>query len=416
MLTDTAARNAKSASRKTRKLSDSGGLQLWVTPTGKTWCFAYRYGGKQKKLTIGGYPAISLAEAREARDEAKRLLARDIDPSRQKRIDKLTKANAEANTFSAVAAELLDRKRREGKAESTIEQITRVLAIAENAFGERPIASLAAPELLDLLRKVEQSGRIETARRVRARVGEVFRFAIATGRAESDPTFALRGAIQSPRVTHRAAITDREGLGGLLRAIDGYRGQPAVVAAFKLLAYLFPRPGELRLAEWGEFDLDAAEWNIPATRMKMRRPHRIPLPPQAVEVLRSLRALTNAKGEGLVFAGYGMSGGEGRKVAPKPISENTLNAALRRMGYSSDEMTSHGFRAAASTILNESGKFSADAIERALAHQDADAARRAYARGQHWAERVEMMKWWADYLDALRAGSKAQQNSGASRA
>jgi integrase len=220
----------------------------------------------------------------------------------------------------------------------------------------------------------------------------------------NDPTFALRGALTSPKVKHRAAITDPKAFGGLLRAMDGFQGQPTTVAALKLMAYLFPRPGELRLSNWSEFDLPNAIWIIPPARTKLRREHRVPLPKQALAILNALLPFT---GHGaLVFPGYGIGGGKGRKVAPRPISENTLNGSLRRMGYGPGDMTSHGFRAVASTLLNESGKWSADAIERALAHQDADAVRRAYARGLHWKERVAMAQWWADYLDALRDGAK----------
>ncbi|WP_436149693.1 tyrosine-type recombinase/integrase [Bosea sp. LjRoot90] len=255
-----------------------------------------------------------------------------------------------------------------------------------------------------MLRKVESKGRLETAKRLRAVIGEVFRYGIATARAVNDPTFALRGAISAPVVKHRAAITDPVQLGGLMRAIDGFKGQPSTNAALKLMAYLFPRPGELRLAEWREFDLDKAVWAIPAIRAKMRREHSVPLPRQVLAILKELEPITGCGR--LILPGYGVSGGEGRKVEQRPISENTLNGALRRMGYGQDEMSSHGFRAAASTLLNESGKFSADAIERALAHQDPDAVRRAYARGEHWKERVAMAQWWADQLDAWRDGAR----------
>jgi integrase len=247
-----------------------------------------------------------------------------------------------------------------------------------------------------VLRKVEGKGLIETAHRLRATIGEVFRYAIATQRAKNDPTYALRGALQQPVTKHRAAILDPKELGGLLRAIEAFQGQPTTTTALKLMALLFPRPGELRLAEWKEFDLDKALWTIPASRTKMRREHRVPLPRQALMILRELHSVTGYAA--LVFPGL--------RSVKRPISENTLNGALRRMGYTQDEMTSHGFRAAASTLLNESGKFSADAIERALAHQDADAIRRAYARGEHWQERVTMAQWWADHLDSLRDGAK----------
>jgi integrase len=403
-LTDTTIRNAK-PSDSVQKLSDGGGLQLWIMPNGsKLWNIAYRFDGKQKKLSIGAYPTVSLAEARQERDAAKALLNSGVDPSAQKKLNAMASKEARAMTFQKLATELLDKKRREGKARNTIEKLEWLFSIAGEEIGDRPIADITAPEVLAVLRKVETKGHHETAKRLRAVIGEVFRYAIATARAANDPTFALRGALTAPVVEHRAAITEPKALGGLMRAIEGFQGQPATVAALKLMAYLFPRPGELRMAEWREFNFDEAVWTIPASRAKMRREHRVPLPTQALAVLDSLKPIT---GHGaLLLPGYGMSGGEGRKVAPKPISENTLNGALRRMGFSADEMTSHGFRAAASTLLNESGKFSSDAIERALAHQDADAVRRAYARGEHWKERIDMAQWWADYLDALRDGAK----------
>lgn len=403
-LSDVAIRAAKPAAT-VQKLSDGGGLQLWLMPNGaKLWRLAYRFAGKQKKLAIGPYPAIGLSEARAKRQEAKAHLIAGRDPSIQKQADKAQALEAQEQTFAKVAAELLDKKRREGKAANTLSKLEWLHGLANAAIGDRPVAEVTAAEVLSALRKVEGKGRLETAKRLRAVIGEVFRYAIATARAENDPTFALRGALSAPVVKHRAAITDPVQLGGLMRAIDGFRGQPSTNAALKLMAYLFPRPGELRMAEWREFDLEKAVWTIPAARAKMRREHRVPLPQQALAILKELQATT---GTGrLVFPGYGISGGQGRKVEQRPISENTLNGALRRMGFAQDEMSSHGFRAAASTLLNESGKFSADAIERALAHQDPDAVRRAYARGEHWQERVTMAQWWADQLDAWRDGAK----------
>lgn len=403
-LSDVAIRAAKPAAT-VQKLSDGGGLQLWLMPNGaKLWRLAYRFAGKQKKLAIGPYPAIGLSEARAKRQEAKAHLIAGRDPSIQKRADKAQALEAQGQTFAKVAAELLDKKRREGKAANTLSKLEWLHGLANAAIGDRPVAEVTAAEVLSALRKVEGKGRLETAKRLRAVIGEVFRYAIATARAENDPTFALRGALSAPVVKHRAAITDPVQLGGLMRAIDGFQGQPSTNAALKLMAYLFPRPGELRMAEWREFDLDKAVWTIPAARAKMRREHRVPLPLQVLAILKQLQAITGAGR--LVFPGYGISGGQGRKVEQRPISENTLNGALRRMGFAQDEMSSHGFRAAASTLLNESGKFSPDAIERALAHQDPDAVRRAYARGEHWQERVAMAKWWADQLDAWRDGAK----------
>ncbi|OYU48135.1 MAG: integrase [Rhizobiales bacterium PAR1] len=396
-LTDVAIRGFKPG-QKVAKKSDGGGLQLWVMPSGsKLWCLAYRDSqGKFKKLSFGAYPEVTLAKAREKREAAKVLLASGLDPGQHKKTEKAHKAIAEAHTFALIAAELIDKKRRDGRATATLEKTEWMLDFALPVIGSRPIKEITAPEILGVLRSVEVRGRYETAKRLRAVIGEVFRYAISTTRADTDPTFHLRGALTSPKVTHRAAITEAKALGGLMRAIDAFQGQPTTVAALKLMALLFPRPGELRLAEWKELDVENAVWIIPAARMKMRREHRVPLPPQALAVLESLRPIT---GHGdLVFPGI--------VSVKKPISENTMNVALRRMGYGQDEMTAHGFRAAASTLLNESGKFSADAIERALAHQDKDAIRRTYARGEYWPERMKMAVWWADYLDALRNGAK----------
>lgn len=394
-LTDIAIRNAK-AGATVAKLSDGGGLQLWVMPTGaKLWRMAYRFDGKQKKLSIGPYPDIDLKTARAKRDSAKAQLRDGVDPSADKRLQKLTAANSRANTFEIVAAELMTKKEREGRAAATMEKARWLIGLATPLLGKRPISEISAAEVLATLRKVEDRGRLETAKSLRTAIGQVFRYAIATARAENDPTFALRGALTAPVVSHRAAITTAKEFGGLLRAVDGFEGQPTTKAALQLMALLFPRPGELRMAEWKEFDLDAAEWLIPAKRTKMRKPHRMPLPQQAMTILKALHKLT---GQGaLVFPSL--------RSSRRPISENTMNAALRRMGFSKDEMTAHGFRAAASTLLNESGLWAPDVIERALAHQDADEIRRAYARGQYWDERVRMANWWADFVDTMRSGA-----------
>lgn len=393
-LTDVAIRGFK-PTEKVQKKSDSEGLQLWVMPIGsKLWRYAYRYEGSQKTLALGQYPAVGLAEARKLRDSAKTQLASGIDPARHKQRQKANKATSEANTFALIATELLAKKQREGKASATIGKREWLYSLANDAIGALPIADISAPDVLAVLQKIEKKGHLETARRMRSAIGEVFRFAIATGRATSDPTFALRGALTTPTVKHRAAMTDAKAFGELLRAIEGFQGQPTTHAALKLMAYLFPRPGELRMAEWSEFDLENSLWTIPAKRMKMRREHRVPLPKQALAVLKTIEPLTH-------YSAFVLPAVSNPK---RPMSENTLNSALRRLGFGQDEMTSHGFRATASTLLNESGKLSADAIERALAHQEADAVRRAYARGEHWKERVAMMDWWADYIDALRKG------------
>ncbi len=394
-LSDTACRAAK-PSTKMYKLSDGGGLQLCVTPNGsKLWWVAYRFGGKPKTLSLGPYPDLTLSDARVERDYAKRHLVKGVDPSEAK---KKAKAEREDSTtkFQAIAEEYLTQQRRNGRAAATLEKTEWLLGFAYPTLGDRQIRDIRPPDVLDVLQKVEIRGRYETARRLRSTIGCVFRFAIATGCAEVDPTFPLRGALATPVTVPRAAVTDPKAFGALLRAIDGFDGQLTTLAALKLMALAFPRPGELRAAEWSEFEFEAAVWTIPAARTKMRRAHRVPLTRQALTVLAELRRMT----------------GNGRLVFPsvrtglKPISENTLNAALRRLGYSKEEATSHGFRASASTLLNESGKWHPDAIERQLAHIESNNVRRAYARGEHWEERVRMMQWWADHLDNLKTVGK----------
>jgi integrase len=396
-LTDKQIRNASASAGRVVKLSDGEGLQLWVKPSGaKLWNLAYRFDGKQRKLSIGPFPRISLKDARTCRDVAKRQLYDGLDPSQQKRLTKLAATAQRASTFATIAEELLAQKRREGKAPATLAKLEWLLGLAKPALGARPIRAIEAPEVLQVLRRVEARDRLETARRLRSIIGSVFRFAIATGRASSDPTAALRGALIAPRVRPRAAIIDPPGLGELLRAIDGHNGMPEVHGGLQLLALTFVRPGELRGALWAEIDFDRAVWTIPGARMKMRRPHRIPLARQTIVVLKNLCAITTESE--LILPGMR---GRGR-----PLSENTLNAALRRLGYAKDEMTAHGFRAAASSILNESGLWNPDAIEAQLAHVEGNAVRRAYARAEFWDERVRMMQWWADQLDRFRSGAK----------
>jgi integrase len=394
-LTDAQIRNAKPA-EKPFKLSDGGWLFLVVAPAGsKLWRMAYRFHGVEKTLSFGGYPDVSLKDARARRDEAKALLAQGIDPSQQRKLDKLSRAVSMATTFGGIAEEYLDKQRRDGRSDKTIEKGRWLLALARPALWDRPIAEIKAPEILAVLKKLEAKGNLESAKRVRGICGSVFRYAIATSRAENDPTQGLRGAISVGKPKHRAAILDPAALGGLLRALDCYDGQPVTKAALKLLPLVFTRPGELRLAEWREFDLEAAVWTIPAARTKMRREHKVPLAPHAVAILRDLHALTGAGR--LAFPSL--------RSTQRPLSENTLNACYRRLGYGKEEVTSHRFRATASTLLNESGRFSADAIERALAHQDPDPVRRAYHRSAYWTERVEMAVWWADYLDRLKTSA-----------
>lgn len=395
-LTDVQIKTAKSKDRPF-KLSDGDWLYLLVNPTGsKLWRVGYRFGGKEKLLALGSYPEVSLKDAREARDAAKRLLAAGVDPNERKKTEKAHAILERENTFDAIAAELIEKKRREGKTEKTLSKNQWALRFASAAIGSKPIASIAAPDVLAVLRTIEERGNHETAVRLRALIGQVFRYAIATGRCDSDPTFALRGALTTPVTKHRAALIEPAAFGGLLRAIDGYQGDSATRIALNLLALTFVRPGELRNAEWSEFDLEAAVWSIPAGRMKMRRPHRVPLAPQAVALLKELHELTGHRL--LLFPGL--------RSADRAMSENTMNGALRRLGYGKDDMTSHGFRAAASSMLNESRKWSGDAIERQLAHADPDEVRRAYARADFWPERVEMMRWWANNCDRLKEGGE----------
>jgi integrase len=334
-------------------------------------------------------------QARNGRDEAKKLLARGIDPSVQRKIERQLEKAAAGNSFRAVAEEVIAKLEREGRAHVTITKKRWLLDFAYPAFGDRPVSEITAQELLSLLREIEGRGIYETAKRLRSTCGMVFRYAIATGRAERDPSADLRGALTTHQVTHRAAIIEPTDIGALLRAIDGFDGQPTTRAALRLAPHVFVRPGELRQAEWSEFDLDAAVWSIPAAKMKMRRAHRVPLSLQSLYIIRELREIT----------------GNGRLVFPsvrtvlRPISENTLNAALRRLGYASEDMSTHGFRSMAATRLNEMGRWNPDAIERQLAHQEANAVRRAYTHGaEFWSERVQMMQAWSDYLDGLRAG------------
>ena len=410
MLTDVAIRKARPGERLA-KLSDGGGLQLWITPTGgKLWYLAYRFGGRQKKLAIGAYgtaPAgVTLEAARARRNEAKALLRQGIDPAAHRRRVKAAQAETLANTFGTVADELLARKKRAGVASVTASKVEWLLGMAKASLGSLPIGSITAGEVLRVLQPLEAEGKLETARRLRSVIGAVFRLAVVTARAPNDPTQALKGAMLAPKVKSRAAITDPVAFGGLLRAIDGFKGQPTTKAALQLLAMLACRPGELRWATWAEFDLDSAVWCIPAERMKMRRAHRIPLPAQAVAILKKLHPITGHLVGGLVFPGIGRT--------TRPISENTMNGALRRIGFSQDEATAHGFRSTFSTLANESGKWSVNAIEAALAHVEPNAVRRAYARGDYWDERVKLMTWWADHLDTLRNGGQVLQFRGAS--
>lgn len=399
MLTDLAVRKA-APREKPYKLSDSGGLYLLVTKAGQRyWRMDYRFADKRATAALGVYPTISLAEARAKRLEIKKQIAEGMNPATKRRIDKITGPLANVNSFRAVAEEWLDKARREGRAEVTLGKLKWLLDFAHPILGDRKVGDIKAPELLAFLRAVEKRGHYETTRRLRSTCGQVFRYAIATGRADRDISADLRGAIVVPKVTHRAAIITPLEAGVLLRAIDAYSGYPVTHAALRLAPHVFVRPGELRHAEWTEFDLTKNVWTIPAEKTKMRVAHRVPLTRQVLAILEELREISGARR--YLFPAQGKR--------DRPMCENTINLALRRMGFDGKTMTAHGFRAMASTLLNEQGHWNPDAIERQLGHAESDEVRRAYARGEHWEERLAMMKSWSDYLDQLRSGAKILQ-------
>lgn len=399
-LTDTAIRAAK-PKEKPYKITDAHSLYLLVTPKGaRCWRYDYRFNGKRRSLPIGIYPEVSLAEARRERDHARAMVSAGEDPCMQRKLGKMTEKLCGGNSFRAVAEEWLDKQKREGHAEVTIDKLTWILGFANSLIGDRPVGEVKAQEVLLFLRKLEVRGKFETARRLRSTCGRIFRYAIATGRAESDPTYALQGALTSPKTNHRAAIIEAKTAGALLRDIDRYGGQPATLYALKLAPHVFVRPGELRSAEWGEFDLERNIWTIPAAKTKMRRSLKVPLTRQAREILLEARKIKSRTD--YVFPAMCNRG--------MPLSENTLNAAIRRLGYGKTDMTAHGFRAMASSLLNEMGIWNPDAIERQLGHVEGNGVRRAYARSEFWDERVRMMQHWSDYLDTLRADTPANES------
>lgn len=397
-LTDVAIRGAKPR-EKPYKLSDAAGLFLLVQPSGgKLWRLKYRIDGREKKLGFGTYPDVSLGDARKRRDEAREMIAAGKDPSREKQRAKVRARLDSGNTFTAIADEYCAKRKRDGEkawAPATATRSEYLLSLLNGTIGRLAINEIEPADVLGAIRKIESKGNLESARRTLQLASAVFRYAVATARLASDPTRDLRGALTAPTVTHYGAVTDASRVGELLRAIDGYEGQGFVKAAMQLAPHVFVRPGELRHAEWSEIDLEGALWIIPADKMKMRKPHHVPLSRQAVAQLRAMHEVTGPTG--YVFPSI--------RTRTRPMSDNTINAALRRMGYASDEMTAHGFRAMASTLLNESGKWHPDAVERALAHKDSDKVRAAYHRGAHWDERVRMAQWWSDYLDVLRKGA-----------
>jgi integrase len=394
-LTDVEIRQAKPRGKEW-KLTDGNGLYILVRPSGsKLWRFKYRSAGRERKLCFGAFPEVGLKEARLRRDEARVEIGRGGDPARRIREEKIEAKIRAGDTFETVAEEYIAKCEAEGYATTTLQKLNWFLKLLRRDIGRRPIAEITPHEMLAALKKIERGGHRESARRARSFASRVFRYAVATLRAERDPSEPLRGALVAPVPRHYPAITDPTALGGLLRAIDEYEGTYTTRFALRIAPHVFVRPGELRHAEWDEIDLEGAVWRIPAGKMKSRRPHAVPLSSQVVELFKQLGEIEGT-------SAYVFPALHSRK---RPMSENTINGALRRMGFSGDEMTAHGLRATASTLLNESGLWSHDAIERALAHKDQNAVRGIYHRGAHWDERVRMAQWWSDYLDELKVQS-----------
>lgn len=389
-LTDTAIRNAKPR-EKQYKLSDEKGMYVLVKKAGKYFRLDYRFGGNRKTLALGVYPDVKLQKAREKRDEARKLIANGVDPGQMRKATKAMQVEQTANNFEAVAREWFI-KNSPSWAESHSKKIIRRFEIYIFPWlGGRPISEITPQELLSVLRRIESRGILETAHRTQQNCGKVFRYAIITGRAERDPSADLRGALAPVKHGRMATITEPKKIGELLRAIDGYEGTPVAQCALRLAPLVFVRPGELRHAEWAEIDFETDEWRIPAEKMKMKNPHIVPLSKQAIVVLSEIQPIT----------------GQSRYVFPsirtnsRPMSNNTVLAALRRMGYTKEEMSGHGFRAMASTVLHEQG-WPSDIIERQLAHAERNSIKAAYNHAQYLSERRKMMQAWADYLDGLR--------------
>jgi integrase len=370
-------------------VADEKGLCIEVALSGsRLWRLRYRFAGKARNLSFGRYPEVSLKEARQRRDDARALLRDGVDPGVERKRAKLTAELGAANTFGSVGEEYIEQKlSKEGRAAVTVEKAKWLLLQLKPIAG-KPVAEIEPAELYAILRRLEGQRKHETAKRCRSFASRVFRYAVVTGRAKADPAAMLGGALITPKVEHHAAILDPAKLGELLRAIGEYEGAPITCLAMQIAPHVMVRPGELRQATWDEFDLEAKIWRITAERMKMRRVHAVPLSDQVVAYLRELQQFSGP--EGYVFPAF--------HTSRRPMSENT--------GYSRDEVTAHGLRTTASTLLNESGKWHPDAIERALAHGDSDAVRGIYNRGQYWDERVRMMQWWSDYIDRLREGGE----------
>lgn len=395
-LTDVKVRTAK-PKEKPYKLTDGEGLFLLVTPAGgKWWRFKYRFAGKEKLLSFGTYPEVSLSDARDKRTEARRQVAAGIDPGSVRKAERLAGNDRAANSFEVVAREWHSRQKTIWSEGHTIRTLQRLEKDVFPYMGARPIAEITPPELLAVLRRIESRGANETAHRARFVCGQVFRFAVVTGRAQRDPAADLRGALTPLKGSHHAAFTDPKDVAPLLRAIDGYQGSFVVKCALQLAPLVFVRPGELRKAEWAEIDFESEQWCIPAEKMKMQQAHLVPLSKQAIAILKELLPLT----------------GHSRYIFPcqrsplRPLSDNAILSALRRMEFSKDEMSGHGFRAMARTILDEVLQVRPDFIEHQLAHAVKDPNGRAYNRTAHLAERRKMMQIWSDYLDSLKKGAK----------
>ncbi|RFO95542.1 integrase [Rhodoferax lacus] len=395
-LTDTFVKNAKHSGKPSGdKHSDGGGMYLLVNATGKYWRMDYRFEGKRKTLALNTYPEVSLAKARKRRDEARERLAEGIDPSAHKKVEKAVKLAASAHKFEAVAREWLQ-KTDADRAATTTAKVTNWLEHDIFPYiGNLQVSAIGPRDVLAALRKMEARGALDSVHRVKQVCGQVFRYAVACGYAERDVTQDLKGALAKPQASHFAAITEPKKAGDLLRSIFAYEGHPCTVAALKLSPMVFVRPGELRTAEWTEIDLDAGEWRIPGSKMKMKVDHLVPLSCQAVDILREVKAIT----------GHGKYVFPSVRTGERPMSENTINSALRGMGYAQDMHSAHGFRAMARTIMDEVLGERVDLIEHQLAHAVKDPNGRAYNRTAHLPARREMMQRWADYLDKLRMGA-----------
>ncbi|MBA4756028.1 MAG: tyrosine-type recombinase/integrase [Sphingobium sp.] len=406
-LTETRLRALKPKD-KPYKVADDRGLYIEVSPSGgKLWRFRYRIGTVEKKLSIGSYPEINIKDARQAAYEARVKVAAGGDPAMEKRKQKIRSEFLSAQTFEAVAREYIDEMMvQNGRADATIIKANFFLDQLTAAIGSRPIDEIEPFEVLAPLKRLEAKGKHETAKKTRSFASRVFRYGVATTRCKGDPTTMLRGALITPKAKHYAAILEPKDLGGLLRAIQDYTGNFITRYALLIAPHVFVRPGELRHADWKEIDLEEGVWRIPEGKMKARRPHAVPLSKQVVGYLKELAEMVGT--EGYVFPSA--------RASVRPMSENTLNAAFRRMGFTKDEVTAHGLRATASTMLNESGLWNPDAIERGLAHGDSNAVRGVYHRGKHWEERVRMAQWWSDYLDTIREGGKVIKGAFVGRA